>query len=192
MALVSNKTLSRPPYNTPCTDPRTGLMTNSWVDYNEQLWRKIGPNTSSLSDLESVDTSNSNDISSLKQNINTVSENVSKVDQRTTTNEEDISDLKSQQNIDHESIVTAGQEITKLKQSDTTQSQEISDIKNDVEDNTNKINSIQEKLYKIRQVSALPNSSQYASEIVRLTGQTSGNGLYFSDDGINWTIIFSL
>lgn len=177
--------LSQPPYGKPVVDPSTGFMSMAWRIWHDALKRRLGNTYSnSISDLQDSGVDNANNLNDLKTSVSIIDDNLDKVDSRTTVNEKDIKDLKNQQDIDHENIVTNGQVINEVKNSVSSMDTEVKEIQQDITIINNNINSINQVLNKVSTVSSLPTGSQYKGTFVIYNSQ-----LCFSFDGNNWVAV---
>lgn len=184
MATKSNSIIeiSQPPFNRPIYNPQMGYMDLAWQDWFQRLYKRVGGNkASSNSTLGENSTENSNDIASLKTNIQTNIDNIEKLDKRLTTTEETLENTVAQQDIDHESIVTAGQLISSLQTSVQTNTQNINSLTNNYNNISSRVQTLENKKSAFTTVSVLPSSSEYANSFVLYAGN-----ICYSSDGVNW------
>lgn len=174
--------ISQPPFNRQIYNPQLGYMDLAWQDWFQRVYKRIGGSkASSNSTLESNSTENSTDISALKVNIQTNIDNIEKLDTRLTTAEDTLKNTVSQQDIDHESIVTAGQLINSLQTSVQTNTQNITTLTTNYNNLATRVDDLEDKKSAFTQVSALPSSSEYANSFVFYSGN-----ICYSTDGVNW------
>lgn len=162
--------LSQPPFNRQMYNVNNSYMDLAWQQWFNRLYKRVGGiKASSNSDLQDNSAENSNDISSLKQNVQTNIDNISKLDTRLSEAESTLSSVENQQDIDHESIVTAGQLISQLTLKVDTNTQNIATNTQNISTNTQDITNLKQRKA-FSQVSSLPTGSNYANTLVFYSG----------------------
>ena len=182
MAITKQSSLSRPPYNSPIS--QNGFASPTWIAFFDAVYRRVGgANSLSNNELNDANSSNANDLSSLKESVVILEDNQSKLDTIVKKNTTNIESLTASQKSDHESIVTSAEKLTILQNNLTNLSDNLETIQENVDNINKEVNNIEKELYKANSVSTLPD----AGSNVRMFAYYNSN-LYFSD-GTAWKIV---
>lgn len=162
--------LSQPPFNRQMYNVNNGYLDLAWQQWFNKLYKRVGGvKASSNSDLQDNSAENSNDIQSLKNNVQTNIDNIKKLDDRLTPAEKTLASVVNQQDIDHENLVTAGQAINSLNNKVSNNTNSIESINKEISSISSDITNLKQKKA-FSQVSSLPQGPSYANTLVFYSG----------------------